>query len=522
MFDIEAKRRQRGLIRYRCEHDLEYRRIVLEKCKRDTVFFINTFGYTYNPQLEKPTIPFLLYPKQEELIRFFDDRLAEKRRGIFDKSREVGATWLIGAFVIKHWLFVPEFKAGIGSRLAGLVDTAGDPDCIFEKLRMFIKALPEWMQPTGWDRVGFSKTMLIKNPLNQSTITGGAGDEMGRGGRNAIYFLDEAAFIPRSSKVFAALSQNTKCLIPVSTPNGTNNEFYKTIISGSQPHISLHWKDDPRKNYWETEDGQTGQGWDAPLGAIYPWYELQCVEINDPVRIAQELDLDYTASIEGILIQSKWVQAAINAHLKISAIAESTDELIGGLDVATGGGDKSVLTIRRGGMVTEQIKWDANVVQIAYLVDMAMREHGVAHLVFDADGVGAGVSGTLDMIEDKPYQITAFKGGSTEGLELIEWPDGKNGKEKFKNKRASAWYTVAQRFRKTFLVINGIAEYPADELISIPNDPTLITQLSQPTIKHDPTGKILLAPKNLLANSPDEGDSLVYSFNPDLPLIWWG
>ena len=510
--------RQRAEIKLRCEYDLRYRQIALEKCRRDTVFFINTFCYTYDPRLDNPHIPFFLFPKQEEIIRFFEDLYSNKRRGIFDKSRDVGATWLICAFLVKHWLFDTGFTGSVGSRKAELVDKKGDPKCIFEKARMLINGLPSWLQPSGWEKV--EKTMLILNPINGSVITGEAGDQMGRGGRSGVYFIDEFAFVERSKTVMAALSQNTDCLIPVSTPNGTNNEFYRMKTSGNYPSISLHWKDDPRKNKWVLGE-QTGNGWNAPKDAIYPWYERQCLDL-DPVTIAQELDLDYSASVEGILIKSVWVRAAINAHYKIPEIKENNHDLSAGLDVAAGGSNKSVLTLRKGSYVFPDIyRWDLDPVQVAYQVDQLCRQLGVKHLTFDSDGVGMGTAGTLDMISDKPYTVKAFRGASTEGLEnIIVTGEDKTAKDKYKNNRAAYWGLLAERFRKTYATLEGIETYPSDELISIPNESTLITQLSQPTIKYS-VGKIVLTEKNLLANSPDEADSLVYAFVESIPTCWW-
>jgi hypothetical protein len=43
----------------------------------------------------------------------------------------------------------------------------------------------------------------------------------------------------------------------------------------------------------------------------------ECEKIDNPVIVAQELDLNYQASAEGILIPSEWVQAAVDAHIKL-------------------------------------------------------------------------------------------------------------------------------------------------------------------------------------------------------------
>jgi len=516
---MNEKETKRAKLRFDCEHDLTIRQAAIARCKEDTVFFIDNFCSTQDPRLANPNIPFFLFPKQKELINFFEDLYKQKRRGLLDKSRDIGATWLVCAFLVKHWLFDYDFVGSVGSRKAELVDKKGDPKCIFHKIRQLIETLPKWLQPYGWQKL--DKKMLIGNPLTRSVISGEGGDQLGRGGRSSFYVVDESAFIERSIVVIGALSQNTDCLLQISTPNGTNNEFYRSIVSGNYPRMTIHWKDDPRKNKWVLGD-EIGYGWDAPQGAIYPWYERQCLDLN-PIVIAQELDLDYSASVEGILVRSIWVRAAVNAHFKIPEI-KGRGDIYTGLDVAAGGNNKSVLTIRQGSFTYQEIhRWgDLNPVQLAYTVDDILRKLGVKHLIFDSDGVGMGTSGAFDMIENKPYTVTPFHGASTEGLEdIVINGEDKTAKEKFYNNRAYAWGSLAERFRKTYAVIEGLADYPADELISIPNENTLITQLSQPTIKYSTNGKILLTPKNLLASSPDEADSLVYAFCQSMPVNWW-
>jgi hypothetical protein len=51
----------------------------------------------------------------------------------------------------------------------------------------------------------------------------------------------------------------------------------------------------------------------------YQFTELQKAK-KDPVMIAQELDLDYTASIEGICIPAAWVRAAVGLQLPAAAV----------------------------------------------------------------------------------------------------------------------------------------------------------------------------------------------------------
>lgn len=511
---------KRTLIYARCKKDLKYRQQVLELCRRDLGLWVNVFGVTYDPRRNDPQIAFLLFPKQEELLNFFANNYQEKRRALLQKSRDVGATWLIAAFLVHGWLFSPGFKGAVGSRKAELVDKQGDPDCIFEKIRTLIRNLPEWMIPKGWDRL--SRSFLIRNPLNGSTITGEGGDNMGRGGRSGVYFVDESAFIERSKKVIAALSQNTDCLIQVSTPNGTTNEFYRAVFSGKYPVFSIHWKDDPRRNQWVAPNGQTGNGWAAPADAIYPWYERQVNDL-DPVTVAQELDLDYTASVAGIYIPAKWVRSCIDAHLRLSIQAE--ERVNAGLDVATEGSNKSVLIIRRGGVVADPQHWQGvDTTQTAYRVNQAMVDNNYNSLCFDADGVGAGVAGTLAAIQSKPYLVTVFHGAGTPSEHCYWEGEQKTSKQKFRNKRAEAWGIVRERIKKTYEMIEGIREHPLGDLISLPNHGELITQLSQPVVKYDASGKILLESKQDLQkrglSSPDFADALALAFYPGADLDW--
>jgi len=498
------------------------RQAQIELMKRDTVWFVNNYGYTVDPRdANNPLKPFLLFPIQEDLVRFFETNYYGGNWAILEKSRDVGATWILSAVMVKHWLFTPNFKGAVGSRKAHLVDRVGDPDCIFEKIRLFIKNLPDWLIPNAWDHC--SKTSLIANPQNGATITGEAGDQLGRGGRTGLYFLDESAFIDRSQKVMSALSANTNCLIQVSTPNGMDNAFYRYVSEGKIPKFRIHWKDDPRKHHWITPDGTTGKGWDAPKDAIYPWYEQKVKEIGDPVIIAQELDLDYSASVEGIYIPAKWVRACINAHIKYPGIMDGEQPICAGLDVAAGGANQSVLIIRQQGLVAPKIyRWDnLDPTQVSFVVDDLLRRLNVEYLCFDADGVGAGVGGTLKVIADKPYAVTPFNGAGSPDEFTVWAGENKNSRQKFANKRAEAWGILRERIRKTYEMVEGINQYSEDELISLPNDPNLIIELSKLTIKYNSAGKILLQPKNELNRSPDTADALVYSFVKPRGLAWW-
>ena len=161
---------------------------------------------------------------------------------------------------------------------------------------MFSK-MPNWMKPKSFVEKVHDNYMRIINPDNGATVTGEAGDNIGRGGRTTMYFLDELAFVERQEAVDAAISQNTNVHIKGSTPNGIGDKFHQDRFSGRYAIFTMAWSDNPDKNWTITFNGKL----------IHPWYEKQLATLDDIV-LAQEVDIDYAASVEGVLIPSAWVR----------------------------------------------------------------------------------------------------------------------------------------------------------------------------------------------------------------------
>src|SRR6185503_21380305 len=101
-----------------------------------------------------------------------------------------------------------------------------EPKSLFWKARFFMRHLPEEFR-AGWREQFDAPYMRMKFPESGSYMNGEGGDDIGRGDRTSIYFVDEAAHLTRPLKVDAALSQTTNCRIDVSSVNGPNNPFAK-------------------------------------------------------------------------------------------------------------------------------------------------------------------------------------------------------------------------------------------------------------------------------------------------------
>src|SRR5262249_54910667 len=160
---------------------------------------------------------------------------ARQEDGLVEKSRDMGASFLCCAHALHGWLFRPGYQVGFGSRKLEYVDEKGDPKAVFEKLRFLIDHLPGWMRPPGFRSSEHSFFAKLINPANGATITGEGGDQIGRGGRASVYFVDEAAFLERPRSVERALSQTTRVRIDVSTHNGPGTPFYAKRFGGKVP-----------------------------------------------------------------------------------------------------------------------------------------------------------------------------------------------------------------------------------------------------------------------------------------------
>jgi len=467
-----------------------------------------------------------LFARQWELVDFLLDCLENQEAGLIEKSRDMGATWVCCALSVCLWLFKPGISVGWGSRKETLVDKIGDPDSIFEKMRMIIDYLPRWLWPQGFKQQDHLSYMKIINPENGATITGESGDNIGRGGRKAIYFKDESAWYERPERIEAALLSNTNVPIDISSVHGTASVFYrrkqageiwnkdKQIKLGITRIFIFDWRDHPAKN----------QDW-------YDKYRAKAEKEGLLHLFAQEVDRDSSASVERILIPAKWVKTAIDSHIKLGF--NESGLTFAGLDVADEGGDKNAITIRKGSILKHISDWaEGDTTETANRAIEKTITFKVNELQYDSIGVGAGIKGETNRLKKD--------GSLPEGLTIIPWnaasspqyPDESiyenedddyeetrqiTNKDFFANLKAQAWWNLRSRFYKTYQAITKGTKYNSDELISIPSDlenrDELEMELSQPTYSHS-NGKIVVNKKPKGTKSPNKGDATVIAFFP--------
>ena len=183
--------------------------------------FINRFVFTYNPKLpHDKIIPFELFARQEDFIRWLWSLYLKRECGAVDKSRDVGASWCFIAFSIWLLIFHNDVSVGFYSYKTDAVDKKGEMDSLMEKARFLLDNLPKEFKSDI--NVGY---MLIRKGM--SAISGISG-ERPSGGRKSIIFCDESAFYEHPELVESGLVEYSDCIVDISTHAGTD-----TFIQGA-------------------------------------------------------------------------------------------------------------------------------------------------------------------------------------------------------------------------------------------------------------------------------------------------
>ncbi|RKG37584.1 terminase [Acinetobacter sp. WCHAc060007] len=489
------------------------------KCKNDPAHWFNHWVWTYDPRgmpFGLPAnIPFVLRPGQVELVDWLLERESTQTHGLIEKSRDEGMSYVVLGFYLHRWLFVDGFAGGVGSRKEDLVDKKGDPKTLLHKFRDMFSKLPPWMKPKSFVEKIHDNYMRIINPDNGATVTGEAGDNIGRGGRTTMYFLDEWAFVERQEAVDAAISQNTNVHIKGSTPNGIGDRFHQDRFSGRYSVFTMPWRSNPDKS-WQVE--LRGK-------LIYPWYEKQKATLDDVV-LAQEVDINYAASVEGVLIPSAWVEAAIDSHITLDI--KPSGERTGGLDVADEGKDKNSFAARYGIVLQFLDTWSGKGDDIfgttQKTIDLCL-DMRLDHFLYDADGLGAGVRGDARVINElneakgiQPIQANPFRGSGSVFEPDEEMVEARTNADFFANLKAQMWWSLRMRFQNTYRAVNG-HKFDPDGLISISSADLdaqevehLKRELSQPTYSKNGAGKILVNKQPDGTASPNRADSVMICF----------
>ena len=492
------------------------------------VAFINHWLDTYDPRNAGRTtpakMPFILFQRQAELVDFTLALIAGEENGLMEKARDMGATWVCSAISVWLWRFYPGAAIGWGSRKEQLVDRIGDPDSIFEKMRMLIRSMPREFWPKGFNETDHMTYMRIVNPETGATITGEAGDNIGRGGRKLVYFKDESAHYERPEKIEAALADNTRVQVDISSVNGIGNVFHRRREGGveweSGPAIEgvtnvfvMDWRDHPTKD-------------DA-------WYlaRKKKAEADGLAHVfAQEVDRNYAASVDGVIIPAEWIIAAIDAHVKLGFTAEGAQ--IAALDVADEGGDKNALALRKGPVLQSVEAWgEGDTGETTRRAVAGCQGIGPVEVQYDSVGVGAGVKSEANRLHGEgllPSGMTFVPWSAGAGVQNPDKhvePNDRDtplNKDFYANLKAQGWWLLRRRFEKTWRAVTQGISYPSEDMISLPSALPALRQLQkelgQATASRTTGALKLVVDKSPSGTrSPNLADAVVMAFWPISP-----
>jgi hypothetical protein len=484
--------------------------------KTDPAQFIDDFGVTFDPRNIArglpSVVPFRLFPKQREWINWTLDMWATGQSGLTEKSRDTGVSWLAVSLSCTLCMLNDGVAIGFGSRKEEYVDKLDGPKSLFFKARMFMQYIPREFRGI-WDSTKHAPHMRIIFPSTGSVMTGEAGDNIGRGDRASLYFVDEAAHIERPELVEASLAATTDCRIDISSVKGMANPFAVKRHSWPSHRIfTFHWRADPRKTQ--------------------AWYDALPQKL-DAVTIAQEVDINYSASVSGVVIPNEWIQAAIDAHIKLGI--EPTGRRRGALDVADEGKDKNAFAGAHGILLDFIDQWSGKGDDIYGTTEKAFEIcalQGYEGFRYDADGLGAGVRGDARKLnEGRPQalEVDPFRGSGgvlnpDAKIPTIDNDPSRDTEERinkdyFANAKAQAWWHLRMRFLRTYRAVTlGHPVTNPDDLVSISSRLPLLVQLtaelSQPTYSETGAGKLLINKQPDGAKSPNLADSVMIVYAP--------
>jgi hypothetical protein len=305
----------------RCREDKDAQWAMIEACRRDIIFYINTFVFQFNPLREGHEVePFITWNFQDNPRTGAFQKILwaiENREDlVIEKSREMGASWM--CLMVMDWIcqFHPNKQFLMISRSAEAVDSFS-PNSLFWKIDFIHKYLPDWLAP-HCDR----KDMYFGYPKTDSTITGEASTKVsGTGGRATGAFLDEFSAMDR--KTAYGLLRHTRdtslCRIFNFTHRDDGDCAGELAERVDVAKLRLHWSMHPSKNAGlyqyndtkkkvehkrynpETGDVETVQPFffhgtdfnfvmDGKLRS--PWYDNECRVRKDSRAIAMDLDID--------------------------------------------------------------------------------------------------------------------------------------------------------------------------------------------------------------------------------------
>jgi len=309
-------------------------RLVLRKaCEEDILFWINCFCMQYNPKkMGQEAGPFITWEFQDRAVYKILECVEKQKSLLIEKSREMGASWLIVFVFLWLFLYKPYQTFLMISRDKDAVD-GPSRDSLFAKFDFILERMPEWLLPVSPPvRSGFAGMnaatdipgirrikFFFENLENHSEIHGEAPTEnTGVGGRATAIAFDEFSRFGDGFLALGYTASTASCRIFNSTHKGTDTAFHFVSQREDIEKLVMHWTEHPDKNkgLYTYEAGKVNVldkqhqfpdgfhfvmefkpvGGPRP-GIRSPWYDGMCAEIGHDSLIARDLDINPSGSI---------------------------------------------------------------------------------------------------------------------------------------------------------------------------------------------------------------------------------
>lgn len=306
-----------------------------------------------------------------------------------------------------------------------------------------------------------------------------------------LYLFDESKIIPDAtwdSAEGAMTGGNKAYFMAVSTPGIPSGRFYE--IQSGQPGLEDWW----------VRHVTLQEAVDA--GRISPeWANDRLVQWGESSAEYQNRVLGNFAQEEAdTLIPLFWVEQAMKRYTERIAKSDLVIDQIG-LDVARRGGDRTVL-VKRSGMLILPLEGYSKIdtMEAAGLVVPYLNRNPQLPVVVDVVGLGAGTyDRLLEMYPDNEMLVPFHAQAKTNFRDATEqWM--------FANSYSAAWFNLRE-------MLDPSNPRKLDELLALPFDTHLPSELCAPTWKITSSGKIVVEEKERvkerLGRSPDAGDATV-------------
>ena len=204
------------------------------------------------------------------------------------------------------------------------------------------------------------------------------------------------------------------------------------------------------------------------------------------MEIRQELLCDFTASASDVVIPIDLVSVAAERELTERDV--EGQPVILGVDVARFGDDRTVLCVRQG-LWTRDVRTftGLSTMEVANRVIDCINQHRPQTVFIDAGAMGGGV---IDRLRQLQYQVSE-----------VNFGEAALSTGRYANIRAEMYFKC-----RDWLTSGG----------ALPKNAELKTELSTVEYKFNPSGRIILEPKEKLkertGKSPDLADALVLTF----------